>query len=316
MNSSSRESSPQPRFRTISFLSDYGTEDEFVGVVKSVVRTLSPATAVIDITHAIEPHDVRAGGLALARSVQYLAPGVVLAVVDPGVGTERRPVAIEVAGGEAYLVGPDNGLLAPAVSMVGGATGAFVLDNGDYHLPAPGPTFGGRDIFGPVAAHLCNGVPAHELGTSIDPGLLLPGVLPVSERAEDGSIAAEILWIDRFGNAQLNVDPDELADWPEAVTVGGGRTDRTAQRVATYAHIPTGSIGLVVDSYGLMSVAVDRASAAEDLDLHVGQEITLTPAPGRSGVSVPVQLGARPSVTPPEEFCEVQGPGEHVKERS
>ena len=254
------------RFDTISFLTDYGHGDEFVGVVHSVIRSIAPAVRVIDITHDIAPFDVRAGGLALARSVPYMAPGIALAVVDPGVGTDRRPVAIEVADGQAFLVGPDNGLLAPAVAMVGGATGAVVLDNPDYQLPAPGPTFDGRDVFGPAAAHLCLGVPIDELGTRIDPVQLLPGLLPVSEVQTDGSIRAEVLWVDRFGNVQLNVDPDELDGWPEVVTISGGRLDRNAQRVDAFGQIPGGGFGLLVDSYGLLSLAVDRGSAAEETD--------------------------------------------------
>lgn len=290
-----------PRFDTISFLTDYGVADEFVGVVKSVIRTISPHVAVIDITHDIEPHDVRAGGLAIARAAQYLAPGVVLGVVDPGVATERKAIAIEVGDGQSYLVGPDNGLFAPAVSLVGGATGAVVLDNVDYHLPSPGPTFDGRDVFAPVAAHLCNGVPMVELGTPIDPIKLLPGVLPVSERhVEDGSISAEVLWIDRFGNVQLNVDPSELDDWPDAVAVEGGRTTRTAQRKKAFAEIATGSVGLLVDSYGLLALAVDRGSAAFELELNEGDAVTLRPgdAPGAS-VNTPVRLSARPTTVPP-----------------
>src|SRR5947207_15001896 len=133
-------------YDTVAFLSDYGLADEFVGVVKSVIRSLAPAATVIDITHEIAPHDVRAGSLALVRSVQYLAPGVVLAVVDPGVGTDRRAIAVEVGeDGEGVFVGPDNGLMASAVSMTGGATRAVELTNAEYHLPAPGPTFAGRD---------------------------------------------------------------------------------------------------------------------------------------------------------------------------
>ncbi len=286
------------RFTTISFLSDYGLADEFVGVTKSVIRTISPNVLVIDITHDIEPHDVRAGGLALARSAQYMAPGVVLAVVDPGVATERKAIVVEVGDGQSYLVGPDNGLFAPAVSLVGGATGAVVLDNPDFHLPSPGPTFAGRDIFAPVAAHLCNGIPMNELGTPIDPQRLLPGVLAVSDQADDGSIKAEILWIDRFGNAQLNVDPADLADWPDHVSIEGGRTNRTAQRVDAFAEISTGSVGLIVDSYGLMSVAVDRGSAAFELEINEGDALTLRPAEG--GVApVAVSLGAKPTTTPP-----------------
>src|SRR5688500_16720615 len=137
---------------TLSFLSDYGTVDEFVGVVKSVVRTLAPHVTVVDVTHDIAPHDVRAGSLALMRAAQYLAPGVVVAVVDPGVGTDRRAVAVEVgdgANGDGHVfIGPDNGLLAPAVSMTGGAQRAVALTNAEYHLPMPGgPTFAGRDVF-------------------------------------------------------------------------------------------------------------------------------------------------------------------------
>ncbi len=290
----------EPRFSTISFLTDYGRADEFVGVVHSVIRSIAPEVRVIDITHEIEPHDVRAGGLALARSVQYLAPGVVLGVVDPGVGTDRRPIAIEVGDGAAYLVGPDNGLFAPAVSLVGGAGRAFVLDNTAYHLHSPGPTFAGRDIFAPAAAHLCRGVPIEELGTEIDVAKLLPGVLPVSQTDDDGAIGAEVLWIDRFGNAQLNVDPDELSSWGEWVQVEGGRVTRTAQRVATFADIPTGSVGLLVDSYGLLSVAVDRGSAAFELELSEADRVTLRPSEGPKVPSTPVTLGQRPTTIPPE----------------
>ncbi len=287
------------RFDTISFLTDYGTSDEFVGVVKSVIRTIAPEVIVIDVTHDIEPHDVRAGGLALARAAQYLAPGVVLGVVDPGVATDRKAIVIEVGDGQSYLVGPDNGLFAPAVSLVGGATGAVVLDNPDYHLPAPGPTFDGRDVFAPAAAHLCRGVPMDELGTAIDPLRLLPGVLAVSEQSDDGSIKAEVLWVDRFGNVQLNVDPGDLATWPEHVSIEGGRTTRTAQRVAAFAEIPTGSVGLLVDSYGLLSIAIDRGSAAFELQLNEGDALTLRQADGAPGASTAVTLGTKPTTVPP-----------------
>ncbi len=288
------------RFDTISFLTDYGTSDEFVGVVKSVIRTMTPGVTVIDITHDIEPHDVRAGGLALARAAQYLAPGVVLGVVDPGVATARKAIVIEVGDGQSYLVGPDNGLFAPAVSLVGGATGAVVLDNPEFHLPAPGPTFDGRDVFAPAAAHLCRGVPMLDLGTAIDPMRLLPGVMAVSEQSDDGSIKAEVLWVDRFGNAQLNVDPEDLVSWPEHVSIEGGRTTRTAQRVQAFADISTGSVGLLVDSYGLLSIAVDRGSAAFELEINEGDALTLRPAAGGTAVgSTAVTLGQKPTTVPP-----------------
>lgn len=295
------------RFDTISFLTDYGTSDEFVGVVKSVIRTMAPGVTVIDITHDIEPHDVRAGGLALARAAQYLAPGVVLGVVDPGVATARKAIVIEVGDGQSYLVGPDNGLFAPAVSLVGGATGAVVLDNPEFHLPAPGPTFDGRDVFAPAAAHLCRGIPMTDLGTAIDPMRLLPGVMAVSEQADDGSIKAEVLWIDRFGNAQLNVDPSDVASWPDHVSIEGGRTTRTAQRVQAFAEISTGSVGLLVDSYGLLSVAVDRGSAAFELELNEGDALTLRPADGGATAgSTSVTLGRKPTTVPP-----IVDPSEH-----
>jgi S-adenosyl-L-methionine hydrolase (adenosine-forming) len=268
-----------PRFDTVTFLSDYGLRDEFVGVVHSVIRSIAPHVTVIDLTHEVDPGDVRAGGLALARSVQYLCPGVVLAVVDPGVGTARRAIAVEVGQGQSFLVGPDNGLLAPAVSMVGGADRVVTLGNADFHLPAPGPTFAGRDILGPAAAHLCAGVDLGELGELVDPLTLIPGVLPVT-RPEGGGLAAEVLWVDRFGNVQLNVDPEELAPMGDAITLRFGDQVRTAVRAHTYDELGPGQIGLVVDSYGLVSVALARRSAADELRLQAPTEVSLEPAAG------------------------------------
>ena len=223
-----------------------------------MIRSLAPDVAVIDVCHEIAPHDVRAGGLTLARSAQYLAPGVVLAVVDPGVGTDRRAVAVEVGDGDSMLVGPDNGLLAPAVAMVGGATRAFVLDNTEYHLPAPGPTFAGRDVFAPAAAQLCNGVEPAALGTEIDPVTLLPGILPIT-RLEDGALATEVLWVDRFGNAQLNVDPDELEGWGDRIRLRIGDQTRTGHRVITYDEIAHRRGGY---RRGLVRPGVDRRRPA------------------------------------------------------
>jgi S-adenosylmethionine hydrolase len=279
-------------YDTVSFLTDYGWEDEFVGVVKSVLRDMAPHATVIDLTHGIRPFDVRAGSLALARAIPYVAEGVVLAVVDPGVGTARRAVAIEVAGGAGVFVGPDNGLLAPAVAIAGGAERAVELTNPDYHLAAPGATFAGRDVFAPVAAHLCNGVDLAELGPLVDPGLLMPGMVPLPRTEPDG-IHAEVLWVDRFGNCQLNVGPDDLAADVEvwAVTI---REDRRAARVATsFGELAAGSVGLVLDSQGLYALAFDQRSAARELGLAAGDAVVLStidddaPAPG---VTTPVAL--------------------------
>jgi len=264
------------RFDTVSFLSDYGLADEFVGLVKAVIRDLAPQVTVIDLTHEIPPHDIRAGGLALARCIQYVPGGVVLAVVDPGVGTARRAVAVEVAGGAGVVVGPDNGLVAPAVAMAGGAERAVVLTNADYHLAALGATFAGRDVFAPVAAHLCNGVPLDALGELIDPAELVPGVIPVP-RAEPAGLVGEVLWVDRFGNAQLNIGPDDVADWGETLRLSWGDTTRTARRTATFDDIGSGAIGLVLDSYGLLAIALMRASAARELGLGAGDAVTVGP---------------------------------------
>lgn len=283
-------------YDTVSFLSDYGRGDEFVGIVHSILRSTAPGVAVIDITHDIAPHDVRAGGLALARSAQYLCPGVVLAVVDPGVGTDRRGVAIEVGDGQSVLVGPDNGVLAPAVSMVGGATRAVSLTNTEFHLPAPGPTFDGRDVFAPVAAALCTGTDLTELGDPVDPSSLVPGLIPVM-REEDGALVCDVLWVDRFGNCQLNIDPDDVEDWGDRIGLRVDGQLRVARRADAYARIKEGEVGLVVDSYGLLTVAVDRRSAHVELGLGPGQEVRLERLDDddrSGGLTTPVSLGPRP----------------------
>jgi len=288
------------RFDTVSFLTDYGTRDEFVGVVKAVIRDLAPHVGVIDLTHEIAPFDVRAGALALARCIGYLPRGVVLAVVDPGVATERRAVAIEVAGGEGVLIGPDNGLLAPAVAMAGGAERSVELTNVEYQLAAPGATFAGRDVFAPAAAHLCNGVDLYELGDPVDPGLLLPGTVPLP-RDEDGTIVAEVLWVDRFGNCQLNVGPDEIpGGWGDTVRVRwSSPTDpagssRTARRATSFAGLGPGAAGLVLDSYGMLAICLDQRSAADELGLAAGDQVVLSPVDGDEGaVTTPVAFGRR-----------------------
>lgn len=275
------------KYSTISFLSDYGTRDEFVGVVKSVIYEIAPQCRIVDLTHEIEPFDVRAGSLSLARAVSYVASGVVLAVVDPGVGGSRRAVAIEVLDGKGVFVGPDNGLLAMAIALAGGAGRAVCLTNTAYHLTAPGETFAGRDIFGPAAAHLCNGVDLGELGEMIDPALLLPGVVPVP-REENGELHGEVTWVDRFGNCQLNIGPDEITDFGDVVRVeigslmsGASSTREPVVRalkvVRSYGQIGSGS-GLVVDSYGMLSLCVDRGSAATELHIGQGDLIVLSAA--------------------------------------
>jgi S-adenosyl-L-methionine hydrolase (adenosine-forming) len=288
------------RFDTVSFLTDYGTADEFVGVVKSVIRDIAPHVGVVDLTHEIRPFDVRAGSLALARCIGYVPSGVVLGVVDPGVGSARRAVAIEVAGGAGVLIGPDNGLLAPAVAMAGGAERAVELTNVEYQLEAAGTTFAGRDVFGPAAAHVCNGVDLLELGPEVDPGLLLPGTVPLS-RLEDDELITEVLWVDRFGNAQLNIGPDDLPPtWGRHLQVRmgvqtdpAGVTVRRAVRASHFAELTGGSVGLVLDSYGMLSIAIDQRSAADELGLAPGDQVVIVPLDDEPPVETPVAFGRR-----------------------
>ena len=282
------------RYSTISFLSDFGHQDEFVGVVHSVLRSIAPEVAVVDLTHGIRAHDVRAGALALARSANYLCPGVVLAVVDPGVGTDRRAVAVEVGGGVSVLVGPDNGLLASAVAMVGGADRAVTLTNPDYQLGRLGSTFDGRDVFAPAAAHLALGVDLEELGDVIEVTSLTPGLLPVIAE-ENGQLLVEALWIDLFGNVQLNVGPDDLLEWGDPFTLIVGDQRHTIAMTDAYRHLNTNEVGAIVDSSGLISLALNGSSAAIALGISTSDELRIEPVEdsNRGGQSTPVTLGKK-----------------------
>lgn len=266
--------------RFVSFLSDYGHTDEFVGVCKSVMLSLAPDLQIVDITHDLPVHDVRAGALTLVRAAQYLPDGgIVLAVVDPGVGTDRRLVAVEVEQG--ILLGPDNGLLAPAVAILGGAQRVVSLTSTEHQLPAPGPTFAGRDVLAPAAAHLAAGVDPSELGDEVDAAGLVPGLVSLPRHDEGGAIYGEVWWIDRFGNCQLNIDPDELrahgAEPGGTLEVRFGDQVRSVRWVHTYADAKPSELVLLVDSYGLASLALDRTSAAAECTLEPASAVTLVP---------------------------------------
>lgn len=289
------------RYDTISFLSDLGIADEHVGVVKAIVRDIAPHAQVVDLTHGIASYDVRAGSLALARAIGYVPSGVVMAVVDAG---ERRAVAIEVADGEGVVIGPDNGLLASAISMAGGSGRAVILDNLEFQLASPGAIVASRDVFAPVAAHLCNGVDLAALGTLVDADELLPGVVPLPRdvEGEGKGVHAEVLWIDHAGNSQLNIGLDDVSPW--GVTEGtrleitAGDVVRVAQRVPRSGALGPGSIGFVVDGFGLLTLVLDRRSAADELGLATADQVTVRPlTEGQSGpgVSVPVSLSRPPT---------------------
>ncbi len=279
-----------PRF--VSFLSDYGHTDEFAGVCRAVMLGLAPELTIVDVTHDVPVHDVKAGALTLVRAVQYLPEGIVLAVVDPGVGTERRAIAVETESG--YFLGPDNGLLAPAVAMIGGASRAVSLTNDEYHLESPGPTFAGRDVLAPAAGYLARGVPLVELGEEIDPVGMVPGLVSLPTE-EDGTIAGEVWWVDRFGNCQINVDPAELRI--HGVDVGGSvelRFGGAARMAPLGAHLRGREALRARPARRLLRPAVgrarpplgrDRARAARRLRDH-GRPTTPRSCPVRPGTTI------------------------------
>ena len=279
----------------VSFLSDFGHHDEFVGVVHGVIARIAPEVRVIDVGHDFPAGDVRAGALALLRAVQYLPPGVALAVVDPGVGTERRAIAARTDWG--FFVGPDNGLLAPAVAMVGGADLIVSLEDPRFRLPAEGATFHGRDVFAPAAAVLASGEAAiTDLGPELDPTSVTPLLLPLVEADGRGGVRGEVLWVDHFGNAQTSIAPADLEGVGLApgddvvVQIGGG--EFRLPWVAAYGNVEPGEGLLHVDSYGQMALAVREGRAAESFPVGPSVHVAMRrPGTGR----VPVQ-GVKPVV--------------------
>ncbi len=257
----------------ITFLSDFGADDEFVGVVHGVIATLAPTCRVIDLNHQIPRGNVRFGALLLLRGIQYMPQGVLLAVVDPGVGTTRRAIALETPWG--HMIGPDNGLLSPAVALVGGAIRAFSIENPDFMLPARGSTFEGRDRFAPAAAVLASGeAEIDELGPQVDTHALEPLLLPLSEVSDD-QVEGQAWWVDTYGNVETNISPEDLEE------VGLSPGSRVAVRiglmkyrvpwVGSYGEVEEGRPLLHVDSAGLMALAVRGGRADEhfSIDLEV-----------------------------------------------
>ena len=260
----------------ISFLSDFGTDDEFVGVVHGVIARVEPGLQVIDVTHGVPSGDIRAGALALLRAVQYLPEGVALAVVDPGVGTGRKAIAAETSWG--YFVGPDNGLLAPAVAMVGGAEMVVSLEDERFRVPSlGGATFDGRDVFAPAAAVLAAGQASiKDLGPVLEADAITPLLLPLVE-VDAAGLRGEIWWLDKFGNAQSNISPADLEDLGikpgDEVRVVVGSIEHHLPWVATYGDVEPGKALLHTDSYGLVAIAAREGNAGADLNLSTGLHI-------------------------------------------
>jgi S-adenosylmethionine hydrolase len=264
---------------TVFFLSDYGRGDEFVGVVHAVLRRMAPAAVVIDLCHEVAPFDVAAGAGTLARAYPHLGPGVVLAVVDPGVGGRRRAVVVEVPAGTGphWLVGPDNGLLWPAIRAASGAVRAV-------ELPAPAPpgsaTFDGRDRFAPAAAALCGGADPADLGPTVEVASLARLGEPVVEVAGAPGgrrrLRAEVTWVDRFGNAQLSAPGDLVPPTVGGVSVGvgdGGGPLRRLRRVRAFSDLEPGEAGVLVDANGRLALVVREGSAADEFKVAAGSAV-------------------------------------------
>jgi hypothetical protein len=265
----------------ITFLSDYGLEDEFVGVCHGVIAGICPEARVIDISHGIGRHDVRGGALVLRNVLPYLPSGVHLAVVDPDVGAERRAVALRAADGR-ILVGPDNGLLLPAAAGAGGVVEAVEITHSRFRLEPVSATFHGRDVFAPVAARLASGEPLAGAGDPYDPALLVELELP-RPRLEGGALVTHALAVDRFGNVQLDAGHDELAELGlklgRPVELDAGRHGaHSAQYARTFADVAPGELLVYEDASRTLAVAVSRGSAASVLGLAVDDELRIRPA--------------------------------------
>jgi S-adenosyl-L-methionine hydrolase (adenosine-forming) len=264
----------------MSFLTDYGLEDGFVAACHGVAARIAPAARIIDITHLVQPGDVRRGAAVLAQTVTYLPPAVHVAVVDPGVGTTRR--AIAVAAGDSILVGPDNGLLSWAIAALGG-TAAVQLTNGELWLHPVSATFHGRDIFMPVAAHLAAGLELPGAGEQISLDDLVALPAPTS-RLHDGAAEGEVMSVDRFGNVQLSIPAADAGRLGigigTPVIVRCGRRQFTVPYLDTFAAGAPGEIVAFTDSAGLISLAINAGDAAQQLGLPPGAHVRIAQAHG------------------------------------
>jgi S-adenosyl-L-methionine hydrolase (adenosine-forming) len=268
----------------ITLLTDFGDRDGFAGVMKGVILGICPGVALVDLSHQVEPGDVAGGALILRAAVPYFPPGTVhLAVVDPGVGGERRPVALRA--GSQWLVGPDNGLLWPAAAWLAERAGeprpeARLLSNPAYRLPQLSATFHGRDLFAPAAAHLARGVAWESLGPPVeDP---VQRRIPTARRTP-AAVEGEVLALDRFGNAITNIAPADVAALGERWLLEAGSACVMGPD-SHYGAVPEGEPVVVLDSFGFYELAVNRRSAAERYRLTRGDRVTIRPiADARTG---------------------------------
>jgi hypothetical protein len=263
----------------VTLLTDYGRDDDFVGVCHGVIRRIAPEVQIVDITHGIDRYAVRQGALVLRNTLPYMPVGVHVGIVDPQVGTERRGVALQCGDGR-LLVGPDNGLLSLAWEACDGVKAVVDITRSPHRLEPVSATFHGRDVFGPVAANLATGAPLEEAGEPLETDSLETVELP-SARVEDGTLVAHALVIDRFGNAGLNVGHEELTG--TGLTLGGqveiesGGERYLAKYAQTFADVKPGELIVYEDAYRHLAVAINRGDAAGTLALAPDSEVRLRP---------------------------------------
>jgi S-adenosylmethionine hydrolase len=265
----------------ITVLSDYGLDDDFVGICHGVIVMICPDARVIDISHGVPRHDIRAGALMLRDALPYIPAGVHVAIVDPDVGAERRAVALRLDD-DRLLVGPDNGLLAPAAQAAGGIAEAVDIARSRFRLEPVSATFHGRDIFAPVAARLASGVPIAEVGEPCDPPELIALELP-KPRREQGELVAHAVYIDRFGNVQLDAGHGDLVGsglkLGHAVELAlASGSVHGARYARTFAEVGVRELLVYEDAHRVLAVAVNHGSAAERLGVGVDDELRIKPA--------------------------------------
>ncbi len=268
----------------ITFLSDYGLLDEFVGVCHGVMARRCPSARVIDLTHTIPRHDVRSGAIVLRSALPFLPAGVHLAVVDPGVSAvgrhARRAVALRTIDQDHVLVGPDNGLLLPAAERLGGVAEAVDIGDSPERLQPVSRTFHGRDIFAPVAAALAAGKPLSAVGEPL-PAAQLRRIGLSSAQLGDGVLTLHVLRSDTFGNLILDATDDQLlaigAMPGDTLKVTHAGAVRTARYAATFAEVTPGELLIYEDATRMVALAVNRGSAAELLGAGADDELTVRP---------------------------------------
>ncbi len=264
---------------TVTLLTDYGHDDDFVGVCHGVIRSIAPDASIVDITHGIAKYDVRRGALVLRNALPYMPIGVHVAIVDPQVGTERRAIALGCVDGR-MLVGPDNGLLSLAWEAAGGIEVAVDISRSPHRLEPVSATFHGRDLFAPVAGHLAAGEPLEDAGEPLDPDALTVVELP-RPQVEEGRVVAHALSTDRFGNIALDVRHEDLAGTGlalgKAVELEAGGVRLFASFATTFADVGEGDVLVYEDAYRTLAIAVNRGDAAAQLGVGMDDEIVLKP---------------------------------------